>query len=202
MFEYVAQNIYSQRNNVKVHEFGIIKHPKVDFFGASPDGITENGVMLEIKCPFKRKINGEIPLQYYYQIQGQLDVCELDECDYFECEFELVDDIDNLLNCVFESGIIIEIEGNENKYIYSPIKIEWQQEEIRDWIEENKSQSGKVYMYKLVSCNTVRVERDDTFIKENLEQLKEVWDKIKEYRADEELYNKEVNIKKRNECLL
>ena len=35
-----------------------------------------------------------MPQQYYYQIQGQLDVCGLDECDYLECEFEVTEDPD------------------------------------------------------------------------------------------------------------
>jgi hypothetical protein len=38
------------------------------FFGASPDGINELGIMVEIKCPFKRKLK-KIPSiieQYYY----------------------------------------------------------------------------------------------------------------------------------------
>jgi putative phage-type endonuclease len=89
MYEPVAQAVYSAANlGVKVHEFGLLRHPTLPFVGASPDGITELGVMLEIKCPWRRKIvEGELPSQYYYQIQGQLAVCGLEECDYFECEF-------------------------------------------------------------------------------------------------------------------
>ena len=58
--------------------------------------------MLEIKCPFKRKINGSIPDQYWMQIQGQLEVCNLEECDYLECELseyenetEFIEDVEN-----------------------------------------------------------------------------------------------------------
>ena len=47
---------------------------------SSPDGISELGIMLEIKCPFKIKIDGSIPEQYWMQIQGQLEVCDLEEC--------------------------------------------------------------------------------------------------------------------------
>ena len=53
----------------------------IDYFGASPDGIVSYesknkdyvGRMLEIKCPKSRKIDGIIPIGYYYQIQGQLE---------------------------------------------------------------------------------------------------------------------------------
>lgn len=193
MFEYVAQTIYSQRNSVTIHEFGIIKHPHYDFFGASPDGITENGVMLEIKCPFKRKINGEIPTQYYYQIQGQLDVCDLDECDYFECEFDdvIVTELSfKNMNGVFESGVILERPGPI--YTYSEIKTVWKKGEIEQWVNKNKEEGDIIHNYRLTTCNTMRVERDHNFIKEKLEQLREIWNKVVEYRTDESLYKKEI----------
>ena len=89
MFEPVANDIYSGRNGgIAIHEFGLLRHPKIPHIGASPDGITDAGVMVEIKCPFQRRINGEVPHQYYCQIQGQLAVCGLRRCDYLECEFE------------------------------------------------------------------------------------------------------------------
>lgn len=85
MYEDVAVLIYTTRNKMKLYEFGLLCHPNLPL-GASPDGITETGVMLEIKCPFRRKIDGEVPLQYYYQIMGQLEVCGLEHCDFLECK--------------------------------------------------------------------------------------------------------------------
>jgi putative phage-type endonuclease len=91
MYEQVATMAYERRLKCKVHEFGLLRHPEKDYLGASPDGINELGVMVEIKCPYRRKINGEVPMQYYYQIQGQLDVCSLSSCDYVECDIEEYD---------------------------------------------------------------------------------------------------------------
>ena len=85
-YEDVAIQIYEYRNKTEVIEFGLIPHPKIDFLGASPDGITPDGVMVEIKCPPKRKITGEPPIYYWIQVQGQLEVCELDRCDFLECK--------------------------------------------------------------------------------------------------------------------
>lgn len=96
LFEPIAISIYEKMKDAVVHEFGLINHPSVHYFGASPDGITSDGVMVEIKAPYKRKLNGEIPKQYYYQVQGQMDVCELTECDYFECVFQKYDTFDDL----------------------------------------------------------------------------------------------------------
>ena len=129
MFEQLATNIYEVRQNTKVHEFGILPHPTISYFGASPDGISEQGIMLEIKCPFMRKITGEIPQQYYYQIQGQLEVCDLDECDYLEVGFKEYSgdtEFDADLEHPHEQGIILEytLKSEDNlipHYEYSPI---------------------------------------------------------------------------------
>ena len=91
MFEPIATDVYATRNDTIVYEFGLIQHPTHSFIGASPDGITEKGIMLEIKCPFTRVINGDVmdkkTLGYYAQIQTQLEVCDLEICDFFECKF-------------------------------------------------------------------------------------------------------------------
>ena len=62
MFEKVAIDAYSHVNKTNVHEFGLLINDKIDNFGASPDGITDEGIMVEIKCPYKREIkDGTIP---------------------------------------------------------------------------------------------------------------------------------------------
>jgi putative phage-type endonuclease len=103
-YEEIANMYYQFRNNVQVAEYGMIRHSKYDFIGASPDGICEPktldnsistlvGRLLEIKCPYSRKIklegklDGDIcPHDYYVQVQTQLFVTEMDECDFLQCE--------------------------------------------------------------------------------------------------------------------
>ena len=85
---------------------GLRVNPKYPHLGATPDGIVKcdccgNG-LIEIKCPYKHKqshphnvveskfclehVNGRIYLkkthEYYFQIQGQLAVCEMEYCDF------------------------------------------------------------------------------------------------------------------------
>ena len=66
-YEEVATKIYENIYNVKVDEYGLVPHGKYNYIGASPDGIAtyktlDNnfsdmiGRMLEIKCPYTRKI--------------------------------------------------------------------------------------------------------------------------------------------------
>lgn len=202
MFEHVASKIYESRYNVKINEFGLLKHKEHDFFGASPDGITDNGIMVEIKCPFKRKINGEIPLQYYYQIQGQLDVCDLEECDYFECEFKIYKselefycDDENI-----EKGLIVEYknEQNETKYEYSEMCYYKPDKNINTaFIGNINIRDKKIHYYKLNKLNTQRVYRNKDFIEEKIADLKLIWEKIISYRNNKDLYDSEFPVKKK-----
>lgn len=57
------------------------------FVGGSPDAITEDGILVEIKCPKARKpicSLSEIPTDYYHQIQFYLFITGLQLCHYVE----------------------------------------------------------------------------------------------------------------------
>ncbi|MCJ7637929.1 MAG: YqaJ viral recombinase family protein, partial [Nitrososphaeraceae archaeon] len=114
--EEIAILIYEYRMNVKCEAFGLIGHPKYKFLGASPDSICGKfkldgghkskfiGRMLEIKCPFIRKIKTEgpiidhiCPIYYWVQVQLQLECCDLDECDFWQCEIREYDSRDDFL---------------------------------------------------------------------------------------------------------
>lgn len=198
MFESVAQDIYSHRNSFEIHEFGLLRHKTIDYLGASPDGITSEGVMLEIKCPYKRKITGEIPSQYYYQIQGQLDVCNLDECDYLECAFEVVDNSqqfwDEYDNYQYEQGIIIE-NTVDNNPVYEYSNIECSKEELYEWESKKYSPlvNTTIHRWRLKQYNVVRVYKDLDFIKSTNEKLNIVWDNILRYRSDKPTYDRETS---------
>lgn len=67
-------------------EFGLLVHPTLDWLGASPDGIfRRSGAMIEIKCPYKRRIDpGHVPHHYVPQVQVQMEVCDLDMCFFVQ----------------------------------------------------------------------------------------------------------------------
>ena len=219
-YEPVATAVYEKRLNTKVHEFGLLKHPKIPFYGASPDGITAQGVMLEIKCPFKRKIDGRIVDQYFYQMQGQLEVCDLDECDFLECAFyEYMDDVDfdqdwnasrTFSKSGCEKGIIIR-DNKISEYIYSKNS---SKKLLKAWLNsqilELNNKYGEdvdfdVFYYRLDGFHIQKVLRDKQFFKEKIIELGEVWNKIVEYRQNKPLYDKEIGkkeVKKRvQKCL-
>jgi len=66
------------------HEIGLFPHPRYNWLGGSPDGITESGKLVEIKCPLKRKITPEVPHHYMPQLQLLMDILDLDEAVFIQ----------------------------------------------------------------------------------------------------------------------
>lgn len=102
VFEHVTAEIYAWKNNgVTIEEFGCIRHFDDDcrFLGASPDGIVvapvsspKYGKLIEIKNIVNREIDGIPKEEYWVQMQLQMEVCDLDECDFVETRFKEFDD--------------------------------------------------------------------------------------------------------------
>jgi putative phage-type endonuclease len=187
-YEEIATMIYQQRKNVLVREFGLMAHPKYNFLGASPDGIVckykfngKNltkyiGRMLEIKCPKTREIKTKggvldiCPIYYWVQIQLQLECCNLDECDFWQCKLTEYEDREDYiedtnpsdpyksLSFGYEKGCVIQLlprkymnEILKNKYKYNyivydnakfiyPPKIDMTPMETDIWITETITQ--------------------------------------------------------------
>lgn len=202
MYESVCCSIYEKRNSTKVSEFGVLRHPTIPHIGASPDGITSEGVLLEIKAPYRRKITGEVPEQYAYQVQFQLAVCDLKECDFAEFGMTTFHSMEHFMEERHadgrnETGIIGETRaGDEFTYMYG--EIDGSDEYYKKWMDEMKSAGiSKFHFWHLDKYNVVRIYRDDDLITETCVELKHVWDKVCDYRKDKDLYEAEVNAKKR-----
>lgn len=149
-YEQVATQIYSHKNNVKILEFGLLQSENYPFIGASPDGITPSGIMLEIKCPSKRIITGVVPHYYWIQVQVQLSVCKLDEADFIELRFQeysteeqyLLDtssEYKGILGELYECSCNFNICGcsfnpDNRKYLYPPLHIN--DNEKKEWIDK------------------------------------------------------------------
>lgn len=190
-FEAIATLIYEYRLNVHVEEFGLCRHSVHTFLGASPDGIVSEykfnqknitnlvGRMLEIKCPTRRKINstGDVkgticPIHYWDQVQIQLACCDLDECDFWQCDIkeyptkELFED-DTEPEEAFrskttklEKGVMLQVlptnkilPNSDPKYwqlVYDdakfihPTEIEMTPTDCEKWIEEKSKEIEKI----------------------------------------------------------
>ena len=84
LLEPLVRDLYDLRFNKKSHEIGVVQHRKYPWLGGSPDGITEDGLLIEIKCPLTRKIENKVPKHYMPQIQLLLEIMDLDECDFIQ----------------------------------------------------------------------------------------------------------------------
>ena len=65
-----------------VLEDGLKVHESLHFIGYSPDGIV-NDRLLEIKCPYSKKIPDEVPQHYIDQVQLGMEVYGLNETFFF-----------------------------------------------------------------------------------------------------------------------
>ena len=93
-YEDVSIEWYTNKYTTTVSEFGCIPHPSMSYLAASPDGINTDeksdlyGRMLEVKNIVNREITGIPKLEYWIQMQLQMEVCDLNECDFLETRFK------------------------------------------------------------------------------------------------------------------
>ena len=200
-FEDVAIQIYEKMKNVIIEDYGCIQHSEFKIFGASPDGIcsinSKNkrliGRMLEIKCPSSRVIiDGEVPSHYWKQIQGQLEVCKLWECDYLECKLIEINE-EEFANTKKERGIVLTI-ANINKpgeyYIYSPLDLT--NKEYVKWIDKEYDKliadSNLIFISKVYWClekyNCVLVDRDYKWFNYIKPDIRKFWQEVEFYRKN------------------
>ena len=84
-YEDEARILFEERYNEVVHEIGLVPHPVHKFLGGSPDGVSESGLLIEIKCPMQRKIiPGEVPEHYLPQLQLCMEILDLEEARFIQ----------------------------------------------------------------------------------------------------------------------
>jgi putative phage-type endonuclease len=216
-FEPLSVMMYEHIYNSTVEDFGCIQHPIYKFIGASPDGIIiksetgRYGRMLEIKNIVNRVINGIPKKEYWIQMQLQMEVCDLDECDFLETKFIEYPDYQSYKNDSslasfngeeFNSysttkdgsykGIITHFYTSEGTpyYEYMPLNL-WTPDDISNWedsiIQKYESEPYKYtflkFIYwKLEKLSCVLVLRNKEWFKNNVGQLEKVWKIIEEER--------------------
>jgi putative phage-type endonuclease len=202
MFEDVASALYCQRMKTELHDFGMIVHPKYSILGASTDGITDQLINLEIKCPPSRVITGHIPKGYWIQIQLQLEVLNLPLSHFLECRFEAYKNADDFYNgfrahdVELDRGIIIEVWDTRRfklglparTYRYSPTSVcdaegfrTWYQNDVQTAVAEGQIYLGEVYWY-LEKYSCINVQRDFKWFKAHLPLVFKFWEDVERGR--------------------
>jgi putative phage-type endonuclease len=180
-YEPISILYYEFINNTRVSEFGCIKHNKYSYIAASPDGIVcdENsplyGRMLEIKNVFSREIDGIPKPEYWIQMQLQMEVCNLNECDFLETKFteyltqeDYLDDVSN-----YYRGFIMQFcdTNGQVHYEYPPFAMsKIDTNEYNTWTQTQlEKNSTKTYVrniyWKLEKISCVLVLRNKLWFK-------------------------------------
>ncbi len=96
-FEPVVKQVLETRWGVQIAEAGRLLHPADPRLAASPDGLIREaedparvGRLLEIKCPISRPIGNGVPFEYWCQMQIQMEVTGIGECEYVEVKLQSI----------------------------------------------------------------------------------------------------------------
>jgi putative phage-type endonuclease len=102
-YEPISTMLYEHINQTSIEEFGCVPHATISHLAASPDGIITDmgsplyGRMVEIKNIVNRDITGNPKMDYWIQMQLQMEVCDLNDCDFLETRFMEYDNYDDFV---------------------------------------------------------------------------------------------------------
>ena len=82
-----ARAAYEAATGVYVDQVGIVLHPTIDRYSASPDGLVGTRGMMQIKCPLPHThiywmLAGVVPTEHEPQMQSEMDCAERDWSDF------------------------------------------------------------------------------------------------------------------------
>lgn len=185
-YEPLTSAIYQDKNTTTLGEFGCIVHPKYPFLGASPDGINIDlesplyGRMVEIKNIVNRIIDGIPLVEYWIQMQIQMEVCDLDECDFVETKFREYATEEEWLMCDHEyKGVMLRCD--QNKYEYMPL--DYNPTEWKTWMEKlNRSEQPIFWSLEHYSC--VYVQRNREWFQYAIPHIEDCWNTIVKERVE------------------
>ena len=234
-YEEIATKFYESLNNLKILEFGMIRHSIFNIFGASPDGICSNdspdeyiGRMLEIKCPPKRKFTKTVPEHYKMQVYGQLECCNLEECDFLQVKLEEYINFDdykkdqyldvdetikngiNNLNLPKGSTVTYKFNKDSDKLQYFYPDLYLSDIELDNWLKEKKQWIlSKNYEYveskywKIIRYECTLVKRDPEWWLETNPLIIKFWEEVEYYKNNKkELLSIIENKKKRKKKII
>ena len=190
-YEPLSLRLYEEMYNTEISDFGCIPHQTQTFLAASPDGINTKpeaeryGRMVEVKNIVNREITGVPKMEYWVQMQLQMEVCDLNECDFLETRFIEYPDEEAFLKDQPEikKGMLMLFmtERGQPIYAYAPLTLAvedypaWQE----DMMEKNKELNWLKNIYwKLDKFSCVLVLRNKLWFAAALPALQALWQTI------------------------
>ena len=160
-YEHIVTELHQAFSGTDIHAFNLIPHPTVPFLAASPDGVSSDGRMVEIKCPYSRMPTGKPKIQYWIQMQLQMECCDMEVCDFLDIVIREYGNREAYINDRYGNaetaddfiysrtatghpkGIMIErniqdVQSGriQRKYYYTPVLHFENEQQETDWINE------------------------------------------------------------------
>jgi hypothetical protein len=138
-------------------------------------------------------------MDYWVQMQVQMEVCDLNECDFVETQFKEYDEVDEELfyknkhKYLYNGVILYFIKSNfadaKPHYVYMPLNIQLDKSAIGDWINEKKKELKEshilfkhIYWYcEAYSC--VLVKRNQPWFEIALPKIEQLWNTVEKERV-------------------
>lgn len=154
-FEPVVKQMYCDITKTDLAELGRLRHQTEKHLAASPDGLVVKdlsgsemsrvGRFVEFKAPVTRVLTRKVPEDYYMQMQIQMEVGDVNTCDYFEVKFKSAygKKQENSPHSVSDPyyGIVLVIGSAETeeatRYEFSPLN-------VTSWSPSTLSEGEKV----------------------------------------------------------
>ena len=202
-YEPISTMYYEFKNQTVVTEFGCIPHSQYSFIAASPDGIVCDknsdlfGRMLEIKNVVSREISGIPKFEYWVQMQIQMEVCDLNECDFLETKFVEYENYEEYLNDNTDKykGIILLYfkEDNSPHYEYVPFNVvDFYSNEYKIWFEninnnniKNNNIFDKFIYWRLDVISCILILRNKLWFNKILPLIDNFWKNLLEEKHSE-----------------
>ena len=104
---------YENETGFFVNGTGLIDHPFIEMFGASPDGLVGENGQIEVKCPdttthLNTLLTKEVPGEYIPQITSQLACTRREWCDFVSYDPRLEPELQIIIIRVFAKDLNIE----------------------------------------------------------------------------------------------
>jgi hypothetical protein len=180
-FEPVVKQILTEKWGAEIAESGRIMHPTDSHIAASPDGIimaatdpARVGRLLEIKCPITRKIGEGVPFDYWCQMQVQMEVTGIDECEYVEVKLDSVQGTATDLSGETHGRLwlVQNPETCELRYAYTETELEgWIRLETIPW--------------RLNGMYAVTVVRDRAWFQDTAAARTKLWEDVEKAKRGE-----------------
>jgi hypothetical protein len=185
-FEPVVKQVLEARWGVRIAESGRLLHPRDPKLAASPDGLVLEaadparvGRLVEIKCPISRTIGAGVPFDYWCQMQIQMEVTGIGECDYVEVKIQSIQKHETELPAGAEPEgrlwLLQEPRSTEMAYAYTEAERAAKEEAGWDVVEQ--------IPWRVAGLWTKTVARDRTWYEGTAELRAAFWRDVEGARA-------------------